>query len=335
MTTVTVEVRETGLGCFLHAETQNVEPASVGDTIADLFAAAHPEMDARVLVDGALRGYRNPAMRAGGVLMHPLPQGAGFVEMVYVPAGTFLRGCDTSSWADEQPEARVEITRGFFVAKYPTRLREFRAFVDATGHVTTAEVEGDERTWQSPGFEQGDDHPVVCVLRWRFARGLAFACRPKRSGSTPHAEPTAAPTRGETRRQTIRDSRGRAISVAEARHPSVSILRAPHRSASTTSRETSGSGLRTGTTRTATDPKRSIQQARSKERAARFVVAAGGSTTLTTCARRTAAGSFPTSVATASGFVRLVGKCRIPHTLFPYLAPVRVSTRAGNGPVDK
>lgn len=163
MTTVTIEVRETGLGCFLHAETQNVEPASVGDTIADLFAAAHPEMDARVLVDGALRGYRNPAMRAGGVLMHPLPEGAGFVEMVCVPPGTFFRGCNTSPRADERPEALVTLTHGFFMAKYPTLVREFRAFADVTGHVTTAETEGDERTWRSPGFEQTDDHPVVCV----------------------------------------------------------------------------------------------------------------------------------------------------------------------------
>jgi formylglycine-generating enzyme required for sulfatase activity len=163
MTTVALEVRETGFACFLRAETHDVAPASVDDTAVDLFASANPELDARVLVDGALRGYRNPAMAAGSVLMHPLPLGAGFVEMVYVPPGTFLRGCDTSSWAEERPEALVTLTRGFFVAKYPTLVREFHAFVEATGHVTTAEREGDEQTWRSPDFEQADDHPVVCV----------------------------------------------------------------------------------------------------------------------------------------------------------------------------
>ena len=163
MSTVALEVRETGLSCFLHAETLDVEPASVGDTIADLFATANPEMDARVLVDGKLRGYRNPEMSAGGALMHPLPAGAGFVEMVYVPPGTFVRGSDTSRMADERPQALITITRGYFIAKYPTLVREFRAFVDATGYVTTAEKKRGERTWRSPRFDQADNHPVVCV----------------------------------------------------------------------------------------------------------------------------------------------------------------------------
>ncbi len=162
MVTVSLEVRETGLSGFLPAETLDVDAESVDETIADLFATTNPEMDARVMVDGALRGYRNPEMAAGDVLMHPLPAGAGFIEMVYVPAGTFVRGCDTST-TDERPQALITITRGYFIAKYPTLVREFRAFVDATSYVTTAEQKGESQTWRSPGFEQTDDHPVVCV----------------------------------------------------------------------------------------------------------------------------------------------------------------------------
>ncbi len=160
---VTLEIRETGLSGFLPAETLDVDAESVDDTIADLFATANPEMDARVLVDGALRGYRNPKMDAGDVLMHPLPAGSGFVEVVYVPPGTFVRGSDTSEYSDERPQALITITRGYFVAKYPTLVREFRAFVDATSYVTTAEQKGESQTWRSPGFEQADDHPAVCV----------------------------------------------------------------------------------------------------------------------------------------------------------------------------
>ena len=163
MVTVSLEIRETGLSGFLPAETLDVDAESVDETIADLFATTNPEMDARVLVDGELRGYRNPSMAAGGVLMHPLPAGAGFIEMVYVPPGTFVRGCDTSVYPDERPQGLVTVTRGYFIAKYPTLVREFRAFVDATSYVTTAEQRGDTKTWRSPGFEQGDDHPVVCV----------------------------------------------------------------------------------------------------------------------------------------------------------------------------
>ncbi len=163
MVKVTLEVRETGLSGFLRSETLDVDAESVDETIADLFATTNPEMDARVMVDGALRGYRNPSMAAGDVLMHPLPAGAGFVEMVYVPPGTFVRGSNTSRMADERPKALITITRGYFIAKYPTLVREFRAFVDATGYVTTAEKKRGERTWRSPRFDQADNHPVVCV----------------------------------------------------------------------------------------------------------------------------------------------------------------------------
>ena len=133
MSTVALEVREVGPECFMRSDTYDVAPESVDDTIVDIFATTNPEMDARVLVDGTLRGYRNPEMSAGGALMHPLPAGAGFVEMVYVPPGTFVRGCDTSDCADERPQALVTITRGYFIAKYPTLVREFCAFVGPSG----------------------------------------------------------------------------------------------------------------------------------------------------------------------------------------------------------
>ncbi len=101
------------------------------------------------------------ARLAGKAVQHALPDGS-FIEMVAIPAGTFTRGCDTSQWSDERPEDRITMS-AYLIARYPTTVGQFRAFVTATSHVTTAETERSERTWRNPGFAQTDAHPVVCV----------------------------------------------------------------------------------------------------------------------------------------------------------------------------
>ena len=87
----------------------------------------------------------------------------------------------------ETPRHRVEITKGFSIAKTEVTVGQFKAFVSATKYVTTAEKSGgalgwfpEEKnyvdrfhldpaiTWKTPGFEQSDDHPVVCVS-WQDA----------------------------------------------------------------------------------------------------------------------------------------------------------------------
>ena len=162
MFTVALESRNPGIDDYRLVESSDVSEESLADAIEDMRAAAHPELDSRILVDGALRGYCAPVMPAGGVLLHPLPRGAGFIEMVAIPAGEFTRGCDTSLWSDERPEARITMS-AYLIARHPTTVGQFRAFVEATGHVTTAETERSSQTWRAPGFEQTDDHPVVCV----------------------------------------------------------------------------------------------------------------------------------------------------------------------------
>lgn len=146
-----------------HADVVSGGKRALADSVADALALVDPDLDARVLVDGVLRGYRLPAVAAGTTVLHPLPDGCGFVEMQYVPPAVFVRGADNSQWADERPEALVTLTRGYMIARYPTLVREFGWFVAATGHVTTAEREKSTRTWRSHGFAQTDTHPVVCV----------------------------------------------------------------------------------------------------------------------------------------------------------------------------
>jgi sulfatase modifying factor 1 len=90
---------------------------------------------------------------------------------------------DTDWWlqgvASEGPPHRVEISRAFDLGTCPVTVGQFRQFVEVTGYRTDGERAGtgayrwclEQRkweltaacTWRSPGFEQDDDHPVVCV----------------------------------------------------------------------------------------------------------------------------------------------------------------------------
>ncbi len=80
-------------------------------------------------------------------------------------------------WYDGAPQRKVTLTQDFYLAKHPVTRGDFRQFVDATGYRTTAEKEGTAyiltkagiwkevkgKSWRDPGFEQTNEHPVVCV----------------------------------------------------------------------------------------------------------------------------------------------------------------------------
>lgn len=124
----------------------------------------------------------------------PAPSSIG-ANFRLLEAGEFRMGTDRSdelhethpysvvaNTKNEQPAHRVRITKPFEIAVHEVTVGEFRKFVEATKFVTDAERTGgalgffpDEKdatrrfhvdpkiTWQSPGFEQTDAHPVVCV----------------------------------------------------------------------------------------------------------------------------------------------------------------------------
>jgi formylglycine-generating enzyme required for sulfatase activity len=59
--------------------------------------------------------------------------------MVWVPGGEFVMGTDSElGWPDERPAHRVRVD-GFWMDEHEVTNAEFRAFVESTGYVTTAE----------------------------------------------------------------------------------------------------------------------------------------------------------------------------------------------------
>jgi formylglycine-generating enzyme required for sulfatase activity len=62
-------------------------------------------------------------------------------DMIFVPGGTFRMGSDRH-YPQEAPVHRVTVD-GFWIDQTPVPNREFRRFVEATGHVTAAETRPD------------------------------------------------------------------------------------------------------------------------------------------------------------------------------------------------
>jgi formylglycine-generating enzyme required for sulfatase activity len=117
------------------------------------------------------------------------------MKMMPIPAGEFFMGApedDPDAEPAERPRHKVRITRPFYMSAHEVTVGQFRAFVKATQHRTTAENariggegfnetiakfdSGREFTWESPGWKLTDDHPVVNVSWWdadEFCRWLS------------------------------------------------------------------------------------------------------------------------------------------------------------------
>jgi formylglycine-generating enzyme required for sulfatase activity len=112
------------------------------------------------------------------------------MAMIRIEPGMFTMGSPVSndeliqrfsftgnSAEDEFPAHQVRITRPFFMSSTHVTRRQFEVFVKETRHQTNAEKAGvaygmtqtelwgkkEGMTWRKPGFDQTEDHPVVCV----------------------------------------------------------------------------------------------------------------------------------------------------------------------------
>ena len=102
-------------------------------------------------------------------------------DMILIPGGTFRMGSD-SHYPEEAPAHRVTVS-AFRMDAAPVTNREFRKFVEATGHVTFAEIPPDPKDY--PGalphmlyagslVFQSPDHPVALndwSQWWSFLKG--------------------------------------------------------------------------------------------------------------------------------------------------------------------
>ena len=66
-------------------------------------------------------------------------------DMVWIPGGTFRMGSD-HHYPEEAPVHRVSVD-GFWIDRTPVTNRQFKAFVKATGHVTTAQIPPDPKDY--------------------------------------------------------------------------------------------------------------------------------------------------------------------------------------------
>ena len=69
--------------------------------------------------------------------IEPAPD-AGNFDMIRIPGGTFRMGSDRH-YPEEAPSHRVSVD-GFWIDRTPVTNRQFKAFINATGHVTTAQI---------------------------------------------------------------------------------------------------------------------------------------------------------------------------------------------------
>jgi sulfatase modifying factor 1 len=110
------------------------------------------------------------------------------MRMVSIPAGKFQMGSPENEKDREEQEVRHEVvlTKGFYLGVHEVTVGQFRGFVEAAKYKTEAERDGKggwgvnesgsfaengKFTWNSPGFMQGDDHPVVLVS-WNDAKAF-------------------------------------------------------------------------------------------------------------------------------------------------------------------
>ena len=115
------------------------------------------------------------------------------MEMVHIPAGSFVMGSSESdiAWAmttlnrgtpinleNEYPFHKVRISRPFLISSTEVTVGQFRAFVKGTGYVTDAEDAGGGQvfdteearfvtkagsSWKNPGWSVKDDQPVTMI----------------------------------------------------------------------------------------------------------------------------------------------------------------------------
>jgi formylglycine-generating enzyme required for sulfatase activity len=98
--------------------------------------------------------------------------------MVWIPGGEFTMGTDSDlAWPDETPAHRVRV-HGFWMDEAEVTNAQFRAFVAATGYVTTAEKGRRHRRSARSWRKCPRGHRLRRRSSWSRLAGLHSACGP-------------------------------------------------------------------------------------------------------------------------------------------------------------
>ena len=112
------------------------------------------------------------AIPSAGTLIQDCPE---CPDLVAVPAGEYTMGSGPKEKLrepDEEPAHRVRIAASIAVGKFEVTRAQYAVFVKETSREIKAGChstrggffhKNPKATWQSPGFEQQDNEPVVCV----------------------------------------------------------------------------------------------------------------------------------------------------------------------------
>ena len=168
----------------LRADTEAFTRATASGTARAIreYLTAHPSgrhvAEAKRLLLHAERREREHWAQRSGAEIRDCPD---CPPMVVMPLGAYSMGSPSKERGrknTEGPVHRVTIERPFAAGRHEVTRRQFRRFVDETGHSAQAGCRTfgrgewkwrDEESWLEPGFAQTDDHPVVCVS-WEDAR---------------------------------------------------------------------------------------------------------------------------------------------------------------------
>ena len=133
------------------------------------------------------------ALATGAIAQNEFSDCANCPAMIIVPAGTQHIGSAAHAAyrrSGERPEQKVVISSNFALGKFEVTVGQFRAFIESSGHspqptlVNGRELKGcnyydgatygyvASHSWQSPGYAQREEDPVVCVS-WSDAAAYA------------------------------------------------------------------------------------------------------------------------------------------------------------------
>lgn len=148
-----------------------------GGTVPSATTAVRPALAPMAMASPAPIPVPSPVVAAvagaaPGAVIRDCPQ---CPELVVVPAGEYVMGSGKEEKfrePDEEPAHRVRVSGSVAVGRFEVTRVQYAMFVKETARETKPGChstrggrfqKNPKATWQSPGFEQKDDEPVVCV----------------------------------------------------------------------------------------------------------------------------------------------------------------------------